>query len=533
MPAPFRFCLVLSLAALCACKGDPATPEYWEKAVKGERLHKDRVAVLENLRSSKKLTPAFAPMLEGLLAAEKKEKVKQELAVLLGELGQASSIQPLADAMDLGAGDGDTKEMNRAIAIALGRIQDAKAVPPLMRLLKAKDPYAQMEAMRSLGAHKATAAVDALLAIANDGDIDPPLNRRALVSLGEVGDAKAIPTLLKMMFKQHKRGDTFYGESSFALYGIGAPAKDAVLNVLKGQDASLFAWAKENNVAEAALYAKGAQLAGDFQDHRAAPVLVQRLSYKAEDPDVTVLVQVAIANALGRLQAKDALKPIAALVKDDRYIPREAFSSALARIGGRDALPQLTAAARAGIWDARERAISAVTMVGDERELPLLDKLRQEELKLTADECEEYGGPGCEKPDQLAQKRVAQIAEEAKRLEAAKECRGDATCWAKKLEAKEGTVRERAALELGHTGDPKHCEALAARISDTNLQARVAVIQALDWITTANSGSAASLAKSLPAMDKQLEDEKGRSDFAQANEDLRRLAAKVRATQKS
>ncbi len=533
MPAPFRLCLVLSLAVLCACKGDPATPQYWEKAFKNGRYAQDRVAVLEDLRASKHLTPAFAPMLEGVLAQEKKEKVKQQLAIILGELGQASSIQPLADAMDLGGGGGDTNEMNRAIAVALGRIPDDKAVAPLMRLLKAKDPYTQMEAMRSLGAHKAKAAVDALLAIANDGDIDPPLNRRALLSLGEVGDAKAVPTLLKMMFKQHKRGDTFYGESSFALYQIGAPAKDAVLNVLKGQDSALFGWAKENNVAEAALYAKTAQIAGDFQDHRAEPVLIQRLSYKAEDPDVTALVQVAIVNALGRLQAKDALKPIAALVKDDRYIPREAFSSALARIGGRDALPQLTAATRIGIWDARERAISAVTMLGDERELPLLDKLRQEELTATASECEEYGGTGCEKPDQLAQSRVAQLAEEAKRLEAAKECRGDATCWSKKLEAKEGTVRERAALELGHTGDPKHCEALAAHLSDTNLQARVAVIQALDWILSANPGAAASLAKSLPAIDKQLEDEKGRSEYTQVNEDLRRLAAKVRGAQKT
>jgi HEAT repeat protein len=524
---------VVSLAALCACKGDPSTPQYWEKAVKGGRYAQDRVAVLEDLRASKKLTPAFAPMLEGLLAAEKKERVKQELAVILGELGQASSVQPLGDAMDLGAGNGDTNGMNRAIAVALGRIPDDKAAVPLMRLLKAKDPFVQMEAMRSLGAHKATAAVEALLAIANDGDIDPPLNRRALLSLGEVGDAKAVPTLLKMMFKQHKRGDTFYGESSFALYGIGAPAKDAVLTVLKGQDAALFSWAKANNVSEAALYAKCAQLAGDFQDHRAEPVLIQKLSFKTDDENVTTLVRVAIANALGRLRSKASLQPIAAMVKTDLYIPREAFSMALARIGGRDALPQLTAATRIGLWDAREGAINAVAMLGDEREIPLLDKLRQEELKRTADECEEEGGEGCEKPDQAAQKRVAKIAEKAKRLEAAKECSTDATCWAKKLEAKEGCVRERAALELGRTEDAKHAEALAGRISDTSLEARVAAIQALDWITTANPGACAPLVKLLPAIEKQLEDEKGRSEYTQVNEDLRRFAAKLRRAQKT
>ena len=61
-----------------------------------------------------------------------------------------------------------------------------------------------LEAIRSLGEQRAKEAVEPLMALALDDSLEPLINRRAIQALGEIGDARAIPTLVKMMFKQHR-----------------------------------------------------------------------------------------------------------------------------------------------------------------------------------------------------------------------------------------------------------------------------------------------------------------------------------------
>ncbi len=528
MRASHRLTLALSLLLLAGCKGDPNTPEYWEKAFKNGRRAQDRVRVIEDLRESKRLTPAFAPLLNGQLQTEKKAEVRAELAKALGELGDKSSVQPLTDAIDMGPADSDTHRMNREIAQALGRIPDPAAIPPLLRLLKSKDGYVQLEAIRSLGAQHAKEAVEPLVAMALDDSVEPLINRKAVQSLGEIGDARAIPALVKMMFKQHKtRGDSFYGDSSFSLFQIGAPARDAVLAALKGEDRALLTWARQNNVEEAALLAKSAQVAGDLRDRRAETVLIQRLAYQTEDPDLQMMVRMTVADALGRMRAASAVTAIAALTSDERIPARERYAFALARIGGRDAIPALEKAAAVGIWDARDRAISALSLVGDERELPTLQRLAKEETERTAKDCQQYDLQGCENPEALAKKHQAAIEVHLQRLAAAQECKGELGCWSKKLESKVSAVRERAALELGRAGKAEHAELLAQRISDDNVEARAAAIQALDWLIEGDPAAATAARKHLTTLDQQLDKDRSRTDYQGVNEDLRRVSVKL------
>ena len=62
--------IVTALAALVSsgCKGDPSTPEYWEKAFTSAKGKKQRLALVEDMRSKKVTAPQFLPVLHKRLA---------------------------------------------------------------------------------------------------------------------------------------------------------------------------------------------------------------------------------------------------------------------------------------------------------------------------------------------------------------------------------------------------------------------------------------------------------------------------------
>src|SRR5262249_44758841 len=200
------------------------------------------------------------------------------LAHLLGDLKDPSSVQPLLDVLDLGNADNASNHMNKEIAAALAGIGDPRSVPSLLRLLGSRDAYVRIEAINGLGSAKAKEAVEPLTAIVNDDSGEPFVCKKAIQALGEIGDPRAVPVLIRMMFKE-RRGVTFYVESSFALFQVGPPAADALLAVLSGEDRQLHAWAKQNNVIEPALYAKSAQGLGDLLERRAERSLLSRLQF--------------------------------------------------------------------------------------------------------------------------------------------------------------------------------------------------------------------------------------------------------------
>jgi hypothetical protein len=75
----------------------------------------------------------------------------------------------------------------------------------------------------------------------------------------------------------------------------------------------------------------------------------------------------------------------------------------------------------------------------------------------------------------------------------------------------------------------QHAAALAGRLSEKDLETRLALIQALDWLVDSKE-SAAKVREVLPKIQAQLSDEKGNSHFVKVNEDLRRLASRLEKT---
>jgi HEAT repeat protein len=521
--------LALLLLSLSGCKGDPKEPAYWDKQLTSARRIKDKERVLSELRDSGNLKAPFLPMLHAHLASERQPEVKAAIAHLLRETADPSSVGPLTEAIDFGNIDGSSNSMNKEIAGALGRIGDPRSVPALIRLVTSRDQYVRIEAINALGALRAKEAVQPLIAIASDDSGEPFVSKKAIQALGEIGDPASVPFLMRMMFKE-KRGVTFYVESSFALFQIGRPASDALVRVLEGQDRSLISWAHQNKVIEPAIYAKTAQVLGDLLDKRAEPALLSHLSFNSEYLDLKLFVRMRMADSLGRLRCKEAIKPLLAmLAQEEEPTAREEYVRALARIGTREAIPSLLKLASKGSWGQRESAIGGIAMLGGEEELHGLAKLATLEEALTAAECKASPDiAGCQNPSGLAKKRVSSIERYQKLLQAAQQCGPDGTCWAKRLQDADERVRERAAYELGRSARAEMVEPLIGQLGEANLDVRLAVIEGLDWLILDTREAAKKASGSLDRIEQQLASERGRTEFVKVNEDLRRLAVQLR-----
>lgn len=526
----FRAVLCVAALSLAACKGDPAKPEYWGKALDGTKRAKDRLRVVNELRQNENLKPEFLPMLHERLGTEKSAEVKGGIAKILADMKDPSSVQPLADTVELGETDSATNAMNKEIAGALASIGDKKAVPTLLRLLKSKDNYVKIEAINGLGTLKATEALDQLVEFATSETSEPFISKKAIQALGNIGDPKAVQPLVQMMFKE-RRGVSFYVESSFALYQIGAPAVEALVPVMSGENKELMAWTKENSIIEPAVFAKTAQVLSDLHAN-AAPAekaLLKQLKYENGFAE-QLLVRAKCADALGRMRSKAAVPQLISMLNEPEANVRTEYIRALVRIGDRSAVGALVKAAGDGSWDAREPAIIGLAMVGSGSELPAMEKLVAAEPAVHAAYCkgedpEMY--PPCKDPAAGAKKNQETIQKHMKRLQAAKECGADMTCWVKKLDDADAGVRERAAYELGRSGDAKYTDELVKRLSDKNLDTRYAAITAADWLVTDSADAFKTAKASLQNIQKQLDEEKGQTDFVKVNEDLKRLAVKL------
>jgi HEAT repeat protein len=517
---------LLSLALMTSsCKSDPALPETWEKRLTGTKSTKEKLKIVEELRGSKFMAAAMVPMLEKRLAEEKKPDVRAAIARLLGEAKQPSSISALAEAIEAAPSDSDLKNMDKEIALALGKIGDPKAVPALTLLLKTKDNYTIIAAIEALGDLKAKEAFAPLYAIANDDTIEAFITKKAIIALGEIADPAAVPGLVHAMFKE-RNAKSFYAESSFALYQIGKPAADALVPVVEGKDKELLDWASKNNVKDVALLAKATQVLGDLHDHRAEKAIIGFLNFKSDFEDIKLIMRMRAADALGRMRSKEGVKPLAALLDEEEANARRDYVWALARIGGKDGVAKLIESAGKGPWGAREESMRGVAMLADDPKV--FDKFAEAEQKLFEAECkEDEGYEECKDLTGSVAKHKEKILAFKKRATAAAECGGKAECWVKHLDDTDEGVRERAAYELGRSGNANVVDELMKRLPEKNLDTRLAIIQGADWLIDDSKDAMAQARKALPTLEKQVADERGKTEFVKVNEDLRRLLTKL------
>lgn len=499
----------LLLAAGC---GSPSDPAGWAKRAASRSRTQEKLEALEQVRRAPGDRKAAVPYLLEVL--KQSPRVRAEAALALGEIGDPTAIPGLVAAVDPGAADRDGFEANRRLAASLGALRAREAVPALQALTTSRDGFTQVAAVDALGLIGDPAGVDALAAVVRSTAAEPVTVQHALMALGRIGDPRAVPVVLRMFFEERNRV-SFFPQAAFAAVQLGKPMAGPLQAVLEGRDAELEAWARENKVKQGALYAKAAQVLGDVGGPEAVAPLVSRLAYRDADGEVETWVHVLAAESLGRLRAREAVKPIAALlVKEADPNVRDRYCDALARIGDPAALPALRAAAARGDWDLREGALTAVSRLGGASEIPVIEGAQ-------AGECRSRCTP----------ERLAAFTGMKARLIAATAC-GDVRCWAGKLDDAVAEVRDRAALEVGRAGSAAEASALVAAIlrpvaNEADLAARYHAVLGLAWIARREDLSSAGpeIAARIDAM---IAAERGRRLTEGVNEDALRLAARLR-----
>ncbi|HEX9401406.1 MAG TPA: HEAT repeat domain-containing protein [Anaeromyxobacter sp.] len=502
----------IAAACLLAACGNPNDPEGWAKRAASRSRMDEKLQALAEVRKAPGDKKAAVPALVEVL--QQAPRARAQAALALGEIGDPAVVKPLTDAIVTPTSDRDVLDANRHIADALGTLRAKEAVPKLTELVKSPDGYVQVAAVDALGRIGDPAAIDTLVGVATGEGFEPFTAKKALLALGRIGDARAAPAVLKMLFEE-RPGVSFFPEAAFAASQIGRPMAPALLAVLEGKDAALAGWAKARGVVPGALYAKSAQLLGDVGGADAVPALLAKLTYKDADSGVELYVRVLAAESLGRMRAREAVKALGDLVaKEKDPNVRDRYCDALVRIGDPAAVPALKAAAAAGDWDLREGPLAAVSRLGAAAERPFVEAAK-------AKDC----AKGCAPPVDAAFGRMLA------RLDAATVC-GDAACWAGKIADPSAAVRDRAALELGRLGGGSHAAALGDAIvrpvgDDAELAARYHAVLALGWIAgrekvgPAGEGIAAKL-------DAMIAADRGRTLTAGVNEEALRLATRLR-----
>jgi HEAT repeat protein len=269
---------------LGACRpSDPKDPKTWTKRL-ADSDPRTRQEAVKELRKLK--AREAAPQVAQLL---KDVMVREEAAAALRDIGGANEVPALLDAVDttVGAGsDTATRAANRTnarIAEALGEIGDPRAGPALLRLARSKDDSVRLEAVQALGAVKSKQAVPELSLLVDDPSAPPLLVKKAVVALGQIGDPSAIPALQHALVLE-RQGVSLLPEAAYSLFQFGTGAVAPMIRMAKDEDPAFLKWARENNRAPAGTYAKAALVLGDLGDAHAVPVLLEKLRYKDPDP---------------------------------------------------------------------------------------------------------------------------------------------------------------------------------------------------------------------------------------------------------
>jgi HEAT repeat protein len=531
--------LAMALAlSLFACKASsPTDPQTWIRQL-DDSDPRARVKAVRELRKLKARQAArqIAELLKDPLTRE-------DAALALEDLGGPDEVQPLLDAVDTTVGAGsdtaarNANRTNAKIALALGNIGDPRAGPALLRLARASDDSVRLAAVEALGQVRSRDAVAELSHLVDDPAAPPVLTKKAIVSLGEIGDPSAIPALEHGLVLE-RQGVSFLPEASFALFLIGEPSVTSLLRIAQDQDPAYLAWARENNRAQAGTYAKAALVLGDLEDARAIPVLLAKLKYVDPDPSpgtsrlLTNLVRMFSANALGKLRAVQAAPQIQALVTTTSAQDEEltSFASeALVWLGDRAQARELLKKAQSGVLRLRLIAARSAALLGEPALARDLLSLAQREAKGSQQKCLRQlsdAGISAGDPQKACEVLASQFSELAKPLDAARACGEDAHCWLPKLRDPAPLVRARAAYELGRAAAADAVPVLVQAAADDQLSVREAAVRALDWLAAVPAAKPALKSAAQP-LGAQLVAEQEKTGFSRANEDLRRLQVKL------
>jgi HEAT repeat protein/cyclophilin family peptidyl-prolyl cis-trans isomerase len=238
------------------------------------------------------------------------------------------------------------------IAFALQRINDARAVPALLDLLKGDGQLTRAFAARGLGQLKAqTAAAPLVAAIDNAGEATA-VRIQAVRAMALIGDASAAPAMRRLIVSP-KTDQNLQLEAVTALGQLRSPeVTDLLIDLVSAPWASVRAAALRS-------------LANTDVD-----TFMSALS--GLEPDQHWSVRASLATTLGDLGRERAAAPLTSMLRDadQRVIP--AVLDALAKIGAADAAGEMTSRLSADDPAVRAAAARGLATLKTPKAVPLL-----------------------------------------------------------------------------------------------------------------------------------------------------------------
>jgi|GEM_PF-919174 len=526
-----------ALLSTVACSSGPKAGEegaYWGARLENEDA-RERDRALNKLAELKPEEAKQAlPNLYKALKSKNKD-VRPKSAKLIGKLGDASSVQPLIDGIDMDARSTATPDdkaaavANERIAKALGRLApagDEKVAKSLSRLISLPQLEVQLAAVQALGKMKAKGAVEDLIYVADAHD-NNFMVKNAIIALGDIGDPAAVEVLIKNMF--FERGVSFYIESSYSLFQIGKPAVDDLIKLYNNQYEAIEKFHVEKGVQKA----KAIQVLIDIGgDPRIEKLILDAAKIPPNDT-ANSLARVFGQQQVGRLGLQAGKATLLTKWDDIDQSKSEHSLNGLVQLGAKDKAAQLLAmttfdgfVAQCMALDKRNKKSTceaASSQVRPARVLPLsrlapgsmlkdfegMLKLEKDRLAAEKDAKKQAG----------IKKLIKAIEEGKKRVEAAAACDGKGKdCWMKMAEDKDAFKRERAGYELLWMNDKATAEVQRKLVVDKDNEVRFTGILYV-WRSLDK--------EALAPIQKALKEEKGKAQYVRINQDLRRLEVKL------
>jgi HEAT repeat protein len=494
-----RNVLVLALGiAVAGCVNDPRDPNTWIKKLDSPVDQKDAVRELVRLKDPAAVEP---------LINFYKKNHDPEVLKAIATFKDKRQVPVMIDSLEY---TDESYDNAATAAAALGDTPDPSAVDPLIKALgkplsiKTRANIVKQSAMESLAKihdKRAAAAMSKILETPAD-DQDFYLNSVAARELGNLGDPSAVPALIRGLFMTG-RGANIYSQCRVSLLQIGKPAAQPLMDAHEHKNAALEADAKKYEFRPGVIEQKTALILGDLRAKEAVPMMLAELKKPLKGDNHTGALY-----ALGMIADPSTTKEMVGVLTDAKrdYKVRISAAEALNFAGDPSALP----------------AILQVAKTGD----VIKDKEKYPDVRLAAAMTYARLGGAAEAaafaPVAAGEKEaVAEFREDAERLEVAKKCGKDVTCYATTLDTDPKlTHQEKAAFMLARMGQPA-LPALLKKLSTREAIVRYAVLFGIGKIANKSSADA------VKALDAQIEIDRTKPPMRPLVEEMRAVRAEI------
>lgn len=448
-------------------EGKPAS--YWVKKLTDPQLKQDAVKALLELKDK-----SVVPQLVELFKKDK--SLRGDIAEILGLIGDKSVAPALLEGLVFEVSNNiqeqrENDRINEKILGALAAMQEESAKPAVIKLLGSTSAPVLAAAVKAEKVFKDKAAVDALIAIIKNDNLSKAIRADAIYVLGEIGDPKAVPALVRAMYIE-KQG-TVYPDANEALQKIGKAAVPELIKTFLGKNEEVRQIAEKSNFVVGAIEGKAAETLGDICDLSAEDALMKMIKSDEDNP----IAKSKAAFALGRMQSKKAA-PLMAKLAEDEEDPsvRAHYLLALNLIGDTSVIPQLVKAEKKP--DLEKYKKEGATP----QELDILRKGREEVVKTIARLATEKDAAHYEKV--MKEEKNPEIGKVIKEysvmIDVAKECKSDFACYKGKLSDANKVVREKAAYMIGRIDSEEAMKTLVGLLGvEKDNDVKFAVLQGL------------------------------------------------------